>query len=390
MLPMLTRRSFLKRASLLSLAPTLPAFLARAALAADPRPDARVLVVVQLDGGNDALNTVVPHADPEYAKLRPRLKLAAKDLVKLTDTVGLHQSLRGLGGLLEKGQLAVLPGVGYPNPNRSHFRSMAIWHTAKFDPEEHKGYGWLGRALDIRAGTSALLGGGAVPTALRGRRSVTLGLTRLDDLVLTDAATARQTLGTGSTSELIAFVRQQAASGYRAAEKMANLAQGGEASYPGTALAERLRLAARLLKSDLGTRVIYAVQSGYDTHASQTFTHSNLLREFADAVQAFFDDLAAAKLAERVVLVAFSEFGRTIKENGSAGTDHGTAGSVFLAGPAVKGGLQGTLPSLTDLEQGEPKMTTDFRRIWATLLDRWLDCPAEPILEEKFEHLPLL
>jgi uncharacterized protein (DUF1501 family) len=390
MLPMLTRRSFLKSATLLSLAPTLPAFLARTARAVEPGPDARVLVVVQLDGGNDALNTVVPHADPEYAKLRPRLKLAAKDLVKVTDSVGLHQSLRGLGGLLEKGQLAVLPGVGYPNPNRSHFRSMAIWHTAKFDPEEHKGYGWLGRALDLRAGTSTLLGGGAVPTALRGRHSVTLGLTRPDDLVLSDAGTARQSLGGGTGGDLLAFVRQQAASGYRAAGKMANLAQGSDASYPGTALAERLRLAARLLKSDLGTRVFYAIQSGYDTHAAQTFTHSNLLREFADAVQAFFADLEQAKLAERVILVAFSEFGRTIKENGSAGTDHGTAGCVFLAGPSVKGGLQGTMPSLTDLEQGEPKMTTDFRRIWTTLLDRWLNCPGEAILGEKFEHLPLL
>src|SRR6476646_8528416 len=157
---MLTRRTFLMSAPLLSLAPTLPAFLAKTARAAGPERDGRVLVVVQLDGGNDALNTVVPHADPQYAKLRPTLKLPANNLVKVTDAVGLHPSLRPLGGLLGKGQLAVLPGVTYPNPNRSHFRSMAIWHTAKFDPEEHKGYGWLGRALDPAGGSSALVGGG--------------------------------------------------------------------------------------------------------------------------------------------------------------------------------------------------------------------------------------
>src|SRR5262249_22012183 len=144
---MLTRRGFLKTSSLLALAPTVPEFLARTARAAVADKDGRVLVVVQFDGGNDSLNTVVPHADPEYAKLRPRLKQAPQGLVRLTDSVGLHQALRPMGQLLEKGQLGVVAGVGYPNPNRSHFRSMAIWHTARFDPEEHTGYGWVGRAL---------------------------------------------------------------------------------------------------------------------------------------------------------------------------------------------------------------------------------------------------
>jgi uncharacterized protein (DUF1501 family) len=387
---MLTRRGFLKSASLLALAPTLPAFLAKTARAANPLKDSRVLVVVQLDGGNDALNTVVPHADPEYAKLRPSLKLAAKDVVKVTEAVGLHPSLRPLGGLLEKGRLAVLPGVTYPNPNRSHFRSMAIWHTAKFDPEEHKGYGWLGRALDAGGGSSALVGGGTVPTALRARRSAALSLTRPDDLLLSDAATAKQSVASETTDDLLSFVRRQAVDGYGAAVKMGKLTQSSDTNYPGTRLAERLRLAAGLLKSDLGARVLYTLQGGYDTHAAQNFTHSNLLREFAGAVQAFFADLDQAKLSERVVLLAFSEFGRTIKENGSAGTDHGTTGCVFIAGAGVKGGLIGEMPSLTELEQGEPKMTTDFRRIYASVLDGWLNCPSEGVLGGKFEHLPLL
>src|SRR5262249_51092826 len=155
-----------------------------------------------------------------------------------------------------------------------------------------------------------------------------------------------------------------------AADKLAKLSTGTEgASYPGTGLGERLKLTARLLKSDLGARVFYTLQSGYDTHAAQQFTHSNLLNEFAAAVAAFFADLQSAKLAERVTLLAFSEFGRTIKENGSAGTDHGTAGAVFIAGQGVKGGLVGAMPGLTDLAGGEPKMTTDFRRIYSTVLD---------------------
>ncbi len=387
---MLTRRTFLKTASLLALAPTLPSFLAKTARAADPLRDGRVLVVVQLDGGNDALNTVVPHADPQYVKLRPTLKIAAKNVVKINDEVGLHPSLKPLDGLLQKGQLAVIPGVTYPNPNRSHFRSMAIWQTAKFDPEEHKGYGWLGRALDAGGGNSALIGGGAVPTTLRARRSAAIALTRPDDLILSDPATAKHALGGETKNDLLDFVRRQAVDGYGAAEKMSHLTKDSDAAYPSSRLAERLRLAAGLLKSDMGARVIYTLHGGFDTHAAQTFTHSTLLREFGGAVQAFFDDLQQAKLADRVMLLAFSEFGRTIKENGSAGTDHGTTGCVFVAGAGVKGGLIGSMPSLTDLEQGEPKMTTDFRRIYATVLDQWLNCPSEPVLGGKFEPLPLL
>ena len=387
---MLTRRTFLKTASLLALAPTLPRFLAKTARTAEPLRDGRVLVVVQLDGGNDALNTVVPHADPGYAKPRPTLKLAAKELVKLDDAVGLHPSLKPLDGLLQQGQLAVIPGVTYPNPDRSHFRSMAIWQTARFDPEEHKSYGWLGRALDIVGGNAAVVSGGSLPMALRARRSAAVALTRPDDLLLSDPATATEALGSEMKDDLLDFVRRQAVEGYAAADKISGLAKASDASYPASELAQRLRLAAGLLKSDLGARILYTQQGSYDTHAAQRFIHANLLQEFAAAVQAFFADLQQAKLAERVVLLAFSEFGRTIKENGSAGTDHGTTGCVFVAGASVKGGLVGTMPSLTDLEQGEPKMTTDFRQIYATLLDQWLHCPSEQVLGEKFKHLPMM
>ncbi|HJZ58641.1 MAG TPA: DUF1501 domain-containing protein [Gemmataceae bacterium] len=372
---MLTRRRFLQSSSLFALAPTVPLFIARTARAA-PSADARILVVVQLDGGNDALNTVVPHADPAYERLRPTLKHPKRDLLRLTDDVGLHPALKPLDKLLAAGHLAVIPGVGYPNPNRSHFESMAIWHTARFDPEEHKSYGWLGRALDRSAGTSYLIGS-AVPMALRGRRSTAVALTRVEEVLLADPQTAKRSVGPEPPDELLAFVRRQAVDGHAAADKVAGLAGGGDGgNYPGTGLAGRLKLVARLLKADLGARVFYTLQAGYDTHANQRFAHANLLSEFAGAVAAFFDDLAAAKLADRVALLAFSEFGRTVKENGSAGTDHGTAGAVFLAGPGVRGGVLGTSPSLTDLAGGEPKMTTDFRRVYAATLTDWLRLPA--------------
>src|SRR3989440_4751328 len=178
---MLSRRAFLQSSSLLALAPAVPLFLARTARAAGTDRDRRVLVVVQLDGGNDALNTVVPHADPAYQKLRPKLKLDPKNLVKLTDDLGLHPALRPLDKVLQAGHLTVLPGVGYPNPNRSHFESMAVWHTARFDEEEQRSHGWLGRALDPSAGTAYMVGG-AVPVALRGRRSTAVSLSRVEDI----------------------------------------------------------------------------------------------------------------------------------------------------------------------------------------------------------------
>lgn len=387
---MLNRRGFLRSTSLLALAPTVPLFLARTARAATPDKDGRVLVVVQLDGGNDALNTVVPHSDPEYAKLRPRLKLEKNRLLAVSDTIGLHPSLKPLDTLFKAGSLAVIPGVGYPNPNRSHFQSMAIWHTARFDPEERAGYGWLGRALDPSAGSGYVVGS-SVPGALRGRRSSAVTLNRVEDVLFADANATKESVGPAPEDDLLAFVRRQAVDARATAERMSRLtAPADGASYPGSGLAERLKMTARLLKADLGARVFYTVQGGYDTHASQLFTHSSQLSEFAGAVAAFFADLKSAGLSERVVLLAFSEFGRTIKENGSAGTDHGTAGAVFVAGAGVKGGVTGTLPNLKDLVGGEPKMTTDFRRIYASILTSWLGLPAAESLGGEFEPLPII
>jgi uncharacterized protein (DUF1501 family) len=224
---MLTRRSFLRSSSLLALAPTVPAFLARTAIAAGPDRDGRVLVVVQLDGGNDALNTLLPLGHPEYPKLRPKLKVAEKDTVKLADGFGLHPSFRAADVLVKAGHLLALPGVGYPNPNRSHFESMAIWQTARTDPEEYKGYGWLGRALDLAGGDSYTITTD-VPRTLRGRRSAAIALTRLEDLTLADAGTVRDAAGPEAQQDLLAFVRRHAVDGTAAAAKMAALTKGSD------------------------------------------------------------------------------------------------------------------------------------------------------------------
>lgn len=374
---MLSRRSFLKASSVVALSSTVPLFVTRSVRGADPDKDARVLVVIEMDGGNDALNTVVPHADAEYAKLRPRLKLDPKRLVKVTDSVGLHPALKPLDKLLGAGQLVVLPGVGYPNPNRSHFESMAMWHTARFEEAELRGYGWLGRAMDPTAGNLFAVGG-EVPTALRGRRSSAVAFKRIEEVLLTDSAAAKAGVGSEPADDLLAYVRRQATDAHTAADKLAALAKDKSgASYPQTELAQRLKIVGKLLKADVGARIFYTSFNGFDTHSQQQFTHAELLSEFAGAVAAFFADLTASKLADRVTLLSFSEFGRTIKENGSAGTDHGTTGACFVAGPTVAGGLVGTMPSLTDLDKGEPKMTTDFRGVYNAVLNDWMGLPTD-------------
>jgi uncharacterized protein (DUF1501 family) len=388
---MFTRRDFLRTSSLLALAPAVPGFLARTARAAQPERDGRVLVVIQLDGGNDGINTVVPFKDEGYAKHRQALRLPKERLVKVSDTVGLHPSLGDFGKLLEAGKLAVVQGVGYPNPNRSHFRSMAIWHTARLDAEEQAGLGWLGRGLDETPGASSLLvGSGPPPVALRGRRAVASALERVEDFTLAAGADPRKALPRDEPAdELAAFVRRSMLDAYATADRLKEIGGADEGRYPPTGLADRLRLIARLLKTGVGARVYYTTQGSYDTHSAQLNTHSRLLFELAGAVRAFLDDLTAARLADRVAVLCFSEFGRRVQENGSAGTDHGTAGPVFLAGPGVKGGLVGQTPSMVDLEAGDLKMGLDFRRVYATVLEEWLGLPAKAALAGTFERLPL-
>jgi uncharacterized protein (DUF1501 family) len=395
---MLSRRDFLRSSTLLALAPTVPGFLAQTARAARPQRNGRILVVIQLDGGNDGINTVVPFADEGYAKHRRVLRFVKQQLVKVNDRVGLHPSLADAGKLLESGRLAIVQGVGYPNPNRSHFESMAIWHTARLDPEERGDLGWIGRALDGQRRPSGgmpdcvFLGGGQLPGALRGRRSVTSAMTRPEDFVLAPEVKVKPAAA-APKDDLAAFVRQATLDAYSTADRMALVARGkGDgAVYPATELAREMQLMARLIKADIGTRVYYARQTGYDTHSAQLGTHANLLTQLAGALKAFLDDLAAAKLADRVVVLCFSEFGRTVKENDSAGTDHGTSGPVLLAGPGVKAGLVGTTPSLLELDPKHGDLITgcDFRQVYATVLENWLNLPAKAVLGGTFDKLPL-
>jgi uncharacterized protein (DUF1501 family) len=386
-----SRRHFLRSLPVISLAPTVPGFIAGLARAAAPQRDGRILVVVQLDGGNDGLNTVVPYADEAYAQNRQTLKHATANLIKVCNGIGLHPAMGQAGKLLESGRFGIVPGVGYPNPNRSHFASMAIWHSARLNEEEQGGPGWLGRGLDSVAGASStFIGAGAIPAAVRGRRAAASSLERIEDLTL-DPAVARPSVSNDG-DDLTAFVRRSTLDAYASSDRLAALAQDRSATarYPGTALGDRLKLVARLIKGGFESRVFYTVQRGYDTHSQQSGTHYGLLGELSGALKAFLDDMAESKQADRILVLCFSEFGRRVLENASGGTDHGAAGPVFLAGPAVKPGLLGAYPSLSDLDNDDLKPLVDFRRVYATILDRWLGLSSRPALGGTFEPIPLL
>ncbi|MBI1914278.1 MAG: DUF1501 domain-containing protein [Planctomycetes bacterium] len=409
-----TRRDFLGLGtSLLACGSTVPLFLARsgAALAATPDTKGRLLVVVQLDGGNDGLNTVVPHRDDEYRKRRPRLHLASARLHKVDDRIGLHPALTGFARLLDQQRLAIVQSVGYPNPNRSHFESMAIWHTARLASKADTP-GWLARYLGARATAP---GGDApalhvsntlLPQALAGGQRQVPSLESLEQFRrrlgvpesagTKDQRTALDTVGTrprGGPGSLLEFVQRSQVLTYSSSARLEEVvkSKAGSDGYPEFyGLARRLRLIAQLIKAGLTTRLYYTQLDGFDTHANQLGTHDGLLREVSDSLRSFVDDLGKSGDAGRVLVLVFSEFGRRLSENASGGTDHGTAAPVFLLGPGVKAGLHGPHPDLRDLADGDPKHAIDFRRVYATLLDDWLGCPSEGILGEKFTSLPIL
>jgi uncharacterized protein (DUF1501 family) len=408
---MLTRRQFLGGSaglSALTLGGALPALFARAADAAAKadRTD-RALVVVELGGGNDGLNTVIPYEDDLYHKARPTLHVAKEQVQKLTDRIGLHPSMEAAARLFKDGQLAIVQGVGYPQPDRSHFRSMEIWHTASTAPRAPS-TGWLGRALDAsyKEGDEEAIRGLALadslPQALLADRLSVPVVKQIEnfgtgvgDTPDADPPRARllRKLSTGPTvkGEPIPFLRRQAETAYRTAAKLRDAAANYQSNveYPGD-LGAQLRRAAQVIAANLGVRVVWVSQGGYDTHSKQGPAHQALLGELAGALAAFQKDLARLKLADRVLVMTFSEFGRRVDENGSQGTDHGAASCLFLCGSKVKGGLAGTYPSLEKLGEGDLIHTVDFRAVYATVLERWLGCDAGRLLGERFRTMDLL
>ena len=405
---MFTRRQFLnqtlKTSSLVALGSVVPQFVARTAQAAAPGKDS-ILVVLEMTGGNDGLNTVIPYADDLYHKYRPTLRRGKDAVIPLNDHVGLHSSMQGLKPLWEQGQLAVVQGVGYPNPNRSHFEAMDIWQSA--DPKRQLKTGWLGRSTsEIKNPSGAVpilhIGHDRMPLALEGTSGGAVSINNRDSFSLDMAGgeagrhSARRRLveelsapsqKTGE-EDLAAFVQRRQVQTLTAVETLREVL-GGANGVPrlGNNLYQKLQLIAALIAKGFGTRLFYLSFSGFDTHAGQGPMHANLLSELASAVAGFFRTLKGSRDESRVRLMTFSEFGRRVRENDSRGTDHGAASCMFVTGPSVKGGVAGSHPSLSELDAGDLKFHTDFRRVYATLLDGWLGCDSKAVLGAKWDHI---
>jgi uncharacterized protein (DUF1501 family) len=437
-----TRRKFL-RTSMLGAAATwtLPVFLEKTffaldALAADAATqvvtgkDGTILVVLQMAGGNDGLNTVVPYSDDAYHIARPRLRLAADQVLKIDNHIALNPKLAALKSFYDDGHLAVVQGVGYPNPNRSHFRSTEIWQTAS-NADRTESEGWLGRYFDnCCSGADPTVGvaiGEETPQAFAAKNPIGVTFSRPEQFrfrssdpnpgqMTAEEIFFRQLNETGAGDEggtvatntggsigaisgkakndlsTLDFLQRTALDAQLSSDKILAIARKYKSTvpYPQGQLAASLNIIARMIAGGLPTRVYYASQGGFDTHAGQINTHERLMGEFNDAVAAFVADLKQQRNFERVLLMTFSEFGRRVQENANGGTDHGAAAPMFVLGGTVKSGLFGKYPSLTELDHGDLKFNTDFRSVYGTVLERWLKAPSETVLGRKFPALEIV
>lgn len=378
--------------------------LAAAPLPGLPGAENRCLVVVNLQGGNDGLNCVVPHGDAAYYQLRPTLAIARSDVLAVDAQLGFNPAMSAFKALYDRGMVAVVQGVGYPNPDHSHFRSTEIWQTAAPDRYEHTG--WIGRYFD-EAGLPQdnLFNGVSLSPILP---EVMVGRTIDVPAIASEAAYGLRVdanpMQRNAYASLVRDDRLPFSSPYlprvmeiedrsqRGSEELPRLIAGyvPSGSYPATPLGRSLSLAAQMIGSNIGTRVIYVQHGSFDTHVNQIAVQNRLLGEFSDAMKAFYDDLAAHGNDRRVLTMTFSEFGRRIEENGSSGTDHGEASPLFLIGGGTKGGIYGNAPDLSATNMGNVRFTTDFRSVYATVLERWLGRPSAPVLNGAFDQLAVL
>ncbi len=407
---MINRRDLLTRTlqgtSLLALGNLVPQFVARTAQAAATGKDS-ILVVLELTGGNDGLNMVIPYADDLYHKARPTLRQTKDVVIRLNDHVGLNSAMQAIRSMWDQGHLAVVQGVGYPNPERSHFEAMDIWQSA--DPKRKVTTGWLGRAAsemtNLAAGVPILqVGSKGTPLALAGAPgggAVTVNDQNSFRLQFgggkTDQQHARRRLlddlaapgaKKSDDDDLTSFIQRRQVQTLAAVETLRELLEGpNSVQRIGAGLSQKLQLIAGLIAHGFGTRIFYVSLDGFDTHAGQATTHANLLADLASSINGFFATLNKTGDDRRVRLMTYSEFGRRVQENGSRGTDHGAGSCLFLAGPSVKGGVVGKHPSLADLDDDDLKFHTDFRRVYATLLDGWLGCDSKAVLGAKWDHV---
>ena len=439
-----TRREFLRTTILGgALSWTVPAFLADTfsalqSQAADAATqiatgkDSTILVVLQMAGGNDGINTVVPYSNDHYHRARPRIGLSANQVLSLNGEIGLHGSMTGFKELYDAGHLAVVQGVGYPNPNRSHFRSTEIWQTAS-DSDRIEKYGWLGRYFDNACSgadpTVGVVVGRQLPESFfakvpkgicfdnpqnyrfisndhprPGQTDMTEeSYKKLNELEMSSPLPDDNSGGTISSlaagmpmqgGKAVDFITRTALDAQVSSDEVRGIAARvqNQATYPPSQLGNSLKLVAKLIGGGLATRVYYVSQGGYDTHTNQIATQQRLLQDLGDSTKAFVDDLKAQGNMQRVLVMTFSEFGRRVAENANGGTDHGAAAPMFIISDRVRAGLLGRYPSLApqDLFEGDIKYNVDFRNVYAGVLENWLKTKSAPVLGRKFEPMQLV
>lgn len=391
---LIKRKEFLQIGSLATASMMLPKFLKAFEKRNMVPPGNKVLVVLQLSGGNDGLNTIIPVRNDIYYKGRPRLGIQKKDALSLTDEAGIHPSLSYFKELYDDGNLGIMNNVGYPNPDRSHFRSMDIWQTAS-DSHEYLATGWVGRYLDAQCSgcdhpTQALEIDDVLSLALKGENIKGLALTdpgklfstsnekyfrQINELHEKHEATADYLYKTLSeTLSSADYIYQQSRSYHSAV------------LYPSTPIAKNLKTIASLILSDINTKVYYVSLGSFDTHVNQEAQQQRLFTQLNEAMKPFVQDLKNNHRFQDVVITTFSEFGRRVAQNASGGTDHGTANNMFFIGGGLKQkGLINELPDLTNLDQGDLKYNVDFKSVYATLLGNWLEADHKTILGREYE-----
>ena len=363
-----------------------------------------VLVVLQLSGGNDFMNTVVPYGDPFYYDFRKTVGVAEEDALHLDSRLGFHPAMGEIKSLYDAGDVAVIQGIGYPDPDRSHFRSMDIWHTA--EPHDFSSEGWLGRVIrELDPGKKNVVTGvsfgAGLPRAMYLTGTPAISVSELESYgLLTSLSGEKQRRALNAFTRM--YVPEEFEEGAMVMQhigqigtdalagvdmlKTAPSQYSSNVEYGSDALSQSLRGIAQIHTADLGTRVFYAQHGGYDVHGRQVQTQQKLWSEVSQAVDSFFADLREHDAAEEVVMMVFSEFGRRVRDNGN-GTDHGSGGGAFLIGDRVKGGLYGEYPSLVPSEQvsGDMRFNNDFRSMYSTVLDDWLNIQPDPIVNGHFE-----
>ena len=395
------RRTFIQTGSLATASLLLPRFLKAMEQPALVPPGNKVLVVLQLSGGNDGLNTVIPVRNDIYYKERPKLGITRDKALSLNDETGLNPALVALKDLYDEGSMAILNQVGYPNPDRSHFRSMDIWHSAS-QSNEYVYTGWLGRYLDAQCKgcdkpTQALEIDDVLSMALKGDKIKGLAMkdprrlyTSANEKFFKDLSTQYQG---GHEEEPVEYLYKILASTISSADYIFEQSKlrPSKASYPATELGRNLQTISSLILSDINTKVYYVSLGSFDTHVLQEGQQKRLFTEMNDAIKAFTNDLKQHHRFEDVLFMTFSEFGRRVAQNASGGTDHGTANNMFFIGGGLKQkGLLNPLPDLTDLDEGDLKYSVDFKQAYATVLHNWLGADDKAILKGNYKPLSFI